>query len=84
MYKSQTQQRAGDFKTKFTMMDRASNLITTRSDSFTAYILLQGWRDAETPGATLAVQRRAAFLIDRSGITPANVSSPTINFVPNQ
>jgi hypothetical protein len=73
----------GDFKTKFTMMNRVSNLVTTRSDSFTAYILLQGWRNAETPDATLAVQRRAALLIDRSGVTPVN-PSPAVTFVPNQ
>jgi hypothetical protein len=73
----------GDFKTKFTMMNRVSNLVTTRSDSFTAYILLQGWRNAQTPDATLAVQRRAALLIDRSGVTPANFS-PAVTFVPNQ
>jgi hypothetical protein len=74
----------GDFKYQYMMINRVSNLVTTRSDSFTAYILLQGWRNAETPGATLAVQRRAAFLIDRSGITPINNNSPTVNFVPNQ
>jgi hypothetical protein len=73
----------GDFRTKFTMMSRASNLVTTRSDSFTAYILLQGWRNAETPNATLAVQRRAALLIDRSGVTPVN-ASPSVNFVTDQ
>ena len=74
----------GDFKYQYMMINRVSNLITTRSDSFTAYVLLQGWRNAETPGATLAVQRRAAFLIDRSGITPINNNSPTVTFVPNQ
>jgi hypothetical protein len=74
----------GDFKSQYQMINRVSNLITTRSDSFTAYVLLQGWRNAETPGATLAVQRRAAFRIDRSGITPINNTSPTVTFVPNQ
>jgi hypothetical protein len=73
----------GDFKSQYLMINRVSNLITTRSDSFTAYVLLQGWRNAETPGATLAVQRRVAFLIDRSGITPVN-STPTVHLVPNQ
>jgi hypothetical protein len=80
-YPPATDTVVGDFKTKFTMMSRASNLVTTRSDSFTAYILLQGWRDAETPNATLAVQRRAALLIDRSGVTPIN-PSPAVTLVP--
>jgi hypothetical protein len=73
----------GDFKSQYMMINRVSNLITTRSDSFTAYILLQGWRNAETPGATLAVQRRVGLLIDRSGVTPIN-PSPAVNLVPNQ
>jgi hypothetical protein len=73
----------GDFKSQYMMINRVSNLITTRSDSFTAYVLLQGWRAAETPNAALVVQRRAAFLIDRSGVTPIN-STPTVNFVPSQ
>ena len=73
----------GDFAGTFLMMNRVSNLLTTRSDSFTAYVLLQGWRNAETPDATLAVQRRAAFLIDRTGVTSLN-PSPTITFVPGQ
>ena len=30
------------------MVTRLSNLITTRSDSFTVYIVVQGWRNAGT------------------------------------
>jgi hypothetical protein len=72
---------AGDFKSQYMMINRVSNLITTRSDSFTVYVLLQGWRDAETTNATLAVQRRAAFLVDRSGVTPSN-PTPKITQIP--
>lgn len=53
----------GDFKEKFLAMTRISNLITTQSDSFTCYAMIQGWR-----GNQLVAQRRAAFIIDRSNI----------------
>ncbi|HSV12742.1 MAG TPA: hypothetical protein VLI90_00680, partial [Tepidisphaeraceae bacterium] len=59
---------SGDFKEKFLAMTRISNLITTRSDSFTCYVLVQGWRGVGTPGAALAVQKRAAFILDRSNV----------------
>ena len=49
-----------------------SNLVTTRSDSYTCYVVLQGWRDAGTPAARLEVQRRVAFDADRSRVTPTN------------
>lgn len=69
----------GDFEGTFLAMNRISNLLTTRSDSFTVYVIVQGWRDAETRNPTLAVQRRAAFLVDRSVVTPLN---PTPSFTP--
>jgi len=72
----------GDFESKYMVINRVSNLITTRSDSFTAYILLQGWRDAETANPTLVVQRRAALILDRSVVTPTN-KSPTVTTVPS-
>ncbi len=61
-----------DFEQRFAVLTRISNLITTRSDSFTCYILLQGWRNAGTTSATLATERRAAFILDRSGVTQTN------------
>ena len=70
-----------DFESQFLMINRISNLVTTHSDSFTVYVLVQGWRDAETANPTLAVQRRAAFIVDRSAITPLN-NSPSITPVP--
>jgi len=48
---------------------RVSNLLTTRSDAFTCYVLLQGWTGAGTPSAKLAVQRRAYFVVDRSSLS---------------
>ena len=58
-----------DFEDKFLAVTRISNLITTRSDSFTVYILVQGWRNVGTTSPELVVQRRAAFLADRSSIS---------------
>lgn len=69
----------GDFQTQFNEITRLSNLITTRSDSFTAYILIQGWRNAETQTPSLVVQRRAAVIIDRSNVTPTNRSPNAVN-----
>ena len=48
---------------------RVSNMITTRSDSFTAYVTLQGWRNAGGgTSAEMVVQRRAVVVFDRSGV----------------
>jgi Helix-hairpin-helix motif len=52
-----------DFKEKFLAMTRISNMITTRSDTFTCYAMIQGYR-----GTTLVAQRRTSFIIDRSNI----------------
>ncbi len=60
----------GDYKERFLQLTRISNMITTHSDSFTCYILVQGWRNAETPQAQLVVQRRVGYIMDRSRITP--------------
>ena len=77
-----------DFKEKFLMVNRVSNLLTLRSDMFTAYILVQGWRNAGSIDPlhppTLDGQRRLAVIIDRSRITavkktPAVYNVPTAN-----
>lgn len=68
-----------DFETRYLMINRVSNLITTRSDSFTAYILIQGWRNAETDSPHLVAQRRAAIIIDRSAVTPVNKTPNVVN-----
>ncbi len=61
-----------NFKERYLLLNHVSNLLTTRSDTFTCYIYLQGWRNANTSQPTLAVQRRAAIIIDRSAVTPTN------------
>ena len=58
-----------DFEERYLMLDRISNLITTRSDSFTVYIVVQGWRNVGGTTPQLVAQRRAAFIIDRSNVT---------------
>jgi hypothetical protein len=58
-------------------------MITTRSDSFTCYILVQGWRNAETPQAQLGVQRRVGYLMDRSRVTPLTPDAMSIEPFPN-
>lgn len=61
-----------DFEQHYMPLTRLSNLITTRSDSFTVYIVLEGWRNAGTVNAERVTQRRAAYIMDRSGYTPTN------------
>lgn len=61
-----------DFMSKTLMVSRVSNLLTTRSDSFTVYIVVQGWKNVGTAFPEMVVQKRAAFLVDRSGVTPTN------------
>jgi len=58
---------AGDFKARYLMLNRISNLVTTRSDTFTCYILVQGWREAGTNLPSLDWEQRKAFILDRSG-----------------
>jgi hypothetical protein len=71
-----------DFEVKFTVLNRVSNLVTTRSDSYTCYLLIQGWRNAKTANPILSVQRRVAFIVDRSRITPVNTRTNVIR-IPN-
>jgi len=56
-------------------------LVTTRSDCYTAYIQVQGWRDAGTADATMVSQKRLAFIVDRSRIY-GNKRNPTVYNVP--
>lgn len=69
-----------DFEERYLTLARISNLVTTRSDAYTCYVLLQGWRDAGTPHARLVVQRRLAFVADRSRVSPLNPSLIRMNF----
>ncbi|HWP39483.1 MAG TPA: hypothetical protein VNL70_01060, partial [Tepidisphaeraceae bacterium] len=73
-----------DFEEQCLLMNRVSNLLTTRSDSFTAYILIQGWRGVGSSRPELVAQRRAAFLVDRSNLTEtSNKLNQPLN-VPNE
>ncbi len=56
-------------QTQFLLLNRVSNLITTRSDSFTVYIVVQGWRNAGSPNPELVSQQRIGMVVDRSGVT---------------
>ena len=66
-----------DFKEKYLTLTRISNLITLRSDCFTVYLQVQGWQDAGSANAKLMVQRRLAFIVDRSRVTPLK-PTPTV------
>jgi hypothetical protein len=60
----------GDVKTRFLGLMRISNLITTRSDSFTVYAQVQGWQNIGTTVPGLVATRRAAAFLDRSQVVP--------------
>lgn len=72
------------------MVERVSNLLTTRSDSFTVYVVVQGWRNAfvspgdpklpNGPWPELVIQRRMAMTVDRSGVTPTSKTVRTTAF----
>lgn len=68
-----------DFKEKYLNLTRISNLITLRSDCYTVYLQVQGWQDAGSANAKLMVQRRLAFIVDRSHVTPLNPSPAVYN-----
>jgi hypothetical protein len=68
-----------DFYERFLLLNNVSNLITTRSDTFTCYLLLQGWRNVGTANPTMVIQRRIAFIADRSGNTPSSTYVPNYN-----
>ena len=73
----------GDFLDRYVMLDRVSNLITTRSDGFIMYLLLEGYRNAGTAGATLEVSQRSASYVDLSAVTPTN-PMPTVKPIPTR
>jgi hypothetical protein len=68
-----------DFEERFLVLNRVSNLLTTRSDTFTVYLQVQGWRGVGTAFPELVVQRRAAFIADRNSISKANRSVTSVN-----
>ncbi len=56
----------GDYRAKYMQLARLSNLLTTRSDTFTCYVLVQAWQDAGSQTPVLLDERRTAFIVDRS------------------
>ena len=64
-----------DYENKYLQLTRISNLITTRSDAFTCYVLLQGWQNVGTANAKVVAERRFAFIVDRSAVTPTNTAA---------
>lgn len=60
----------GDFEQQFLMITRASNVLSTRSDSFTCYLLLEGWPEPAASSAEPLVRRRAVVIFDRSRVGP--------------
>jgi hypothetical protein len=68
-----------DFEERFLMINRLSNLLTTRSDTFTIYVQVQGWRGLGTPQPELVVQRRGALIVDRNNINGNNRVPTTVN-----
>jgi hypothetical protein len=75
-------QTANDFESQFLQLTAVSNLITTRSDTFTVYIVVEGWTNTGTSNATRVAQRRLAFLVDRTGVTSTNNRVVKITPVP--
>jgi hypothetical protein len=72
---------ANDWTPQTLMVRRISNLVTLRSDSFTAYIIVQGWRNAGTNVPELVIQKRLAVTIDRSQLGTAG-GTPTTYTIP--
>jgi len=72
-----------DYEERLLLVNRLGNLITTRSDTFTVYIVVEGWRNAGSidPGKPpeKIVERRAAFIADRSRITSKGGQLKVIN-----
>jgi hypothetical protein len=57
-----------DYQWDTNTLTRISNLITTRSDTFTVYIEVQGWQNVGGANAQPIITRHYAFIADRSGI----------------
>jgi hypothetical protein len=68
-----------DYEERYGNLIRLSNLLTTRSDVYTVYVLIQGWKNVGTQFPVLVAERRSAFIADRSRI---NSSNSALNVVP--
>jgi hypothetical protein len=58
-----------DYANTYHSFIRVSNLLTTRSDAFTMYVLLQQWQDFGTAQPVLLNESRYAAVIDRSQLS---------------
>lgn len=65
------------FQQRMLAFTRISNLVTTRSDSFTAYIVMQAWMDAGTRYPALIAEQRRVMFIDRSTLSRLGASAMT-------
>jgi hypothetical protein len=80
--------QSDDWVSSYLMVNRLSNLLTTRSDTFTVYVIVQGWKNVNTiNGAAaagslpeLVVESRLAATVDRSGIVHNSGSPKVTNF----
>ncbi len=71
-----------DYESQYLMLTAVSNMLTVRSDTFTVYVVVEGWRDARSPDATRVLQRRDAFIVDRNPVTGTIRRTPVIYPVP--
>ena len=74
-----------DAEERYDFLHRISNQACVRSDTFTVYICVQGWRNAGSTSTSsppqLVTQRRAAFFVDRSSVNPTN-TEPRVYPIP--
>jgi hypothetical protein len=72
-----------DQEERFDLLDRLSNQVSVKSDTYTVYIVVQGWRNAGSTSASnppqMVSQKRAAFIIDRTGVTPTSSNVKIVN-----
>ncbi|HZZ43441.1 MAG TPA: helix-hairpin-helix domain-containing protein [Tepidisphaeraceae bacterium] len=66
-----------DFTTQYLQVMRLSNLLTVRSDSYTIYLLVQGWKNVGTAYPQLITERRSAYTVDRSALNASNTTPTT-------
>jgi hypothetical protein len=80
-----------EFNELYLQINRLSNLITTHSDTYTVYIVIEGWQNAgdvapfnatTNPPPTPVLTRRSAFIVDRNSVTPLSRAVKTVT-VPN-
>lgn len=71
-----------DFETRFGSIIRLSNILTTRSDTYTIYALVQGWTGVGSKTPTIVSQRRAAVIVDRSAMSATSLNPLGVHLVP--